>query len=57
MILRIRDDCAPFDPTKLMPHNKSVDQFSNVGIRLVFGIAKDIQYQNTLGLNVLTVRI
>ena len=57
VILRIRDDCAPFDPTKLMPNGGSVDQFSNVGIRLVFGIAKDIQYRNTLGLNVLTVRI
>ncbi len=29
----------------------------NTGIRLVFQIARDVQYQNILGLNVLTIRI
>ena len=30
---------------------------SNVGIRLVYGIAKEVKYQNLLGMNVLTIRI
>lgn len=29
----------------------------NVGIRLVYGIADDVSYQNLLGMNVLTIRI
>jgi len=28
-----------------------------VGLRLAFGMAKDVQYQNILGLNILTIRI
>ena len=35
----------------------SDDRISNIGIRLVNGISKDVQYQNLLGLNVLTIRI
>ena len=33
------------------------DPTKNIGIRLVFWTAKDVQYQNILGLNVLTIRI
>ena len=33
------------------------DITSNIGIRMVFRTASDIQYQNILGLNVLTIRI
>ena len=29
----------------------------NAGIRLVYRIAKDVSYQNILGLNVLTIKI
>ena len=29
----------------------------NVGIRLVYGMTRDVSYQNLLGLNVLTMRI
>ena len=29
----------------------------NIGIRLVYGIAKEVKYQNLLGMNVLTMRI
>ena len=31
--------------------------FKNVGIRLVYAIAREVEYQNLLGLNVLTIRI
>ena len=32
------------------------DKMKGVGIRIVYQGAKDIQYQNMLGLNVLTIR-
>ena len=35
----------------------SGDPFANVGLRLVYGIAQDISYQNLLGLNVLTITL
>ena len=57
IILRLRDDCAPFDPSEQLQLIESEDRIKNVGIRLVYSVAKDVQYQNTLGLNVLTVRI
>ena len=33
------------------------DKASNIGIRLVYGMASEINYQHILGLNVLTIRI
>lgn len=57
VILRIRDDCIPFDPAARLEIIDPVDKMKNVGIRLVYQIAKDVSYQNILGLNVLTIRI
>ena len=57
VILRIKDDCVPFDPGERQKLAESGDVTHNTGIRLVFQIARDVQYQNILGLNVLTIRI
>ena len=57
MILRIKDDCIPFDPGERQKLAEGDDIIKNIGIRMVFKIAQDIQYQNILGLNVLTIRI
>ena len=57
IILRIRDDCRPFNPEDRNKLLASEDPDKNLGIRLVYHIAEDIQYQNLLGLNVLTVQI
>ena len=57
VILRIKDDCVPFDPRERQKLADGSDVTKNIGIRMVFKIARDIQYQNILGLNVLTVRI
>ena len=57
VILRIKDDCVPFDPAERRQLADSGDPAKNIGIRLVFRIARDVQYQNILGLNVLTIRI
>ena len=57
VILRIKDDCAPFDPHDRLALTDSEDRIRNLGIRVVFGCARDVSYQNTLGLNVLTLRV
>ncbi len=57
ILLRIRDDCVPFNPSDRAQMLAPDDPVKNIGIRLVYGIAGDIRYQNLLGLNVLTVRI
>ena len=57
VILRIKDDCVPFNPGERLTITGSDDMMKNIGIRMVFKMAKDIQYQNILGLNVLTIRI
>ena len=38
------------------PEEKNKDE-GKLGLRLVFGMAQDVQYQNILGLNILTIRI
>jgi len=58
LILRIKDDCIPFDPGERQKMAESSDDImKNIGIRMIFRTAKDVKYQNILGLNVLTVRI
>ncbi len=56
LILRLKDDCIPFDPAEREKHLDDKDLSKNIGIRMVFGIAGDIRYQNDLGLNSLSVR-
>jgi len=57
VILRIKDDCVPFDPGERQQFAEGGDIIKNIGIRMVFKIARDVQYQNILGLNVLTIRM
>ena len=57
VILRIKDDCIPFDPGERIKMAENDDLTRNIGIKMVFRTSKDVQYQNILGLNVLTIRI
>ncbi len=57
VILRVKDDCVPFDPHERQGFVEGDDIVKNIGIRMVFRIAGDVRYQNILGLNVLTIRI
>ena len=57
VILRIKDDCIPFDPSERRQLTEGEDITRNIGIRMAFQIARDVQYQNILGLNVLTIRV
>lgn len=53
--LRIKDNAKPFDPHIKLQNNNDIT--SNVGIRLVSKIAKEMNYQNDFGLNVLTIKL
>ena len=57
VILRLKDDCIPFNPSERQQLAAGDDPVKNIGIRMVFGMAREVQYQNILGLNVLTIRI
>ena len=57
LILRIKDDCAAFDPAARREIADPEDVTKNIGIRMVFDMAESVSYQSVLGLNVLTIRI
>ena len=57
IILRLRDNCAAFNPSDHARITAPEDGIGNIGIRMIYSIAADVQYQNLLGLNVLTIRI
>ena len=57
VILRIKDDCVPFNPAERRDLVDPADPVKNLAIRLVYREAKKVDYQNILGLNVLTIRI
>ncbi len=57
IILRIRDDCVPFNPSDGSKLVDPEDPAKNIGLRMVFKIAQNISYQNIFGMNVLTIRI
>lgn len=57
LILRIRDNCTAFNPSERASAMDADDMGKNVGIRMVYRIARDVSYQNLLGMNVLTIRI
>ncbi|MBE5996835.1 MAG: hypothetical protein E7240_05705 [Lachnospiraceae bacterium] len=57
VILRIKDDCVPFDPMERQKMTDASDPAKNIGIRMIFRMAEKITHQNILGLNVLTIRV
>ena len=57
IMLRLKDDCIPFNPTEWLAMHEKADPEQSMGLRLVSSIAHEIEYQNLLGLNVLTIRV
>ena len=57
VILRLRDNCIAFDPSESARLMDPPDGMKNVGLRIVYSMAKEVRYQHLLGLNVLTMRI
>ena len=55
--VRLRDDCKAFDATQRSEIMHPEDNLSNVGIRILNSIAKDINYYSTLDMNYLTMHI
>ena len=56
LILRIKDDCKPFDPASMKDLFDKDDPAKNIGIRMLYAMAEKVEYHNILGLNVLTIR-
>lgn len=59
VFLTIKDDCIPFNPKEWyeITRSDSDDPLANIGIRMVLGLAEEVEYQNLLGLNVLKIRL
>lgn len=57
VVLRIRDDCPYFNIKERYNAMVQKDELSNIGIRLVYGIAKDVRYVNLLNTNTLIIRV
>jgi len=53
LTLRIRDDCAPFDPVEWLKIHQGEDKQKNIGIRMICSLAAEARYSRTLGLNYL----
>jgi anti-sigma regulatory factor (Ser/Thr protein kinase) len=54
-IVRFRDDCLAFDPTKYLELHNDNDPTSHLGIRTMMAFSKEVIYINSLGLNNLTL--
>lgn len=55
--IRLRDNCRAFDPVNFASRFRSDDPTSNIGIRTIMRMAKDIVYLNNIGMNVLLIKI
>ena len=56
-IIRIRDDCRAFNPKERMELLDPKDHESNIGLRIVFRLAEDVTYTNTMNMNNLIIRV
>ncbi len=54
-IVRFRDDCLAFDPTKYLELHNDSEPASHIGIRTMMALSKEAIYINSLGLNNLTL--
>lgn len=57
IILRIKDDCIPFNPEERIRMSENDDVTKNIGIKMIYRMFKDIDYQYLLGMNVLTIKL
>lgn len=57
LIVRIIDDGRAFDPVQRAKLIDPDDPIKNIGVKLVRGISKDMNYSRVVGLNVLTISI
>ncbi|MBR3396909.1 MAG: ATP-binding protein [Lachnospiraceae bacterium] len=56
-VLRIRDDCKRFDPSEYLELHHPDDPTAHIGIRMIYKMAKEIKYINTLKTNNLILTV
>ncbi len=56
-IIRLRDNGKLFDPVEWLERNHPEDPLKGAGIRIVIGMAKDVQYIPALRMNNLIVTV
>lgn len=57
LVLRIRDEGKPFDPVEYNKMINSDDPVSHMGIRMVFGVAKQVSYTNSMSQNSISLTL
>ena len=57
LVLRIRDEGKPFDPVEYNKMITSDDPVSHMGIRMVFGVAKQVSYTNSMSQNSISLTL
>lgn len=56
-VICFKDDCRTFNPKEASDLFEPEDITHNIGLRIVSKISKSMTYQNTLGLNIITIII
>ncbi len=51
IVIRIRDDGASFDASEFSALAKSSELAKHIGIRMIYSLAKDVNYTNSMSLN------
>lgn len=57
ILISLKDDCKAFDPAEAAKLFDPEDLSHNIGLRLASSMSKSMTYQNTFGLNILTITI
>ena len=57
LTIRIRDDCAAFNPVDRMDKFYPDDMGKCIGIRMIGKLTKDISYYNSVGINTLLLKV
>ena len=56
-VIRFRDNGVPFDPADWLRRNHPEDPVSGAGLRIIVGLAKEVEYLPAMGLNNLMIKI
>ena len=57
LCLRLKDDCRPFNPKEYLETADPAEIDGHAGIKTVSDLVREMKYQNTFKLNVLTIEI
>lgn len=57
LLIRLKDDCRAFNPKEIQDLFDPADITHNIGLRMIARLTKQMDYQNSFGLNVLSIRL